>query len=383
MPVVPRLVALALALQLLTADVATALATDAPGRVAIDEDSGAPVPAIVLGLADASREEALLAIGSTFGPKAREAVLDVTDLGSARGALEKFDYVLALGAEACLAVASDPPSVEVLCTLLYADAFAASVCSEGCDRFEAIVMDPPLSRQVAVSTAVYPRLRRFGVFNGAAEHGMHGDRSAAGDRGNGGKGGNGGKTGENAGSVPGNGLRNEPLHWKSFDSALPLKDQIAVLLRDTDALIVTPDPTIHNASTLRSTLLTAYGYGRPVIGFSPAYVRAGALLTTYSTAWQVLRQAREWSRSFVPPTTPRYDLPVEPAVSLADGSAARPVEGSADGPVSRAGVVTDRSVRYADKFSIIDNPSVARSLGLSRGADVDEERTFSDEDFRS
>jgi len=65
------------------------------------------------------------------------------------------------------------------------------------------------------------------------------------------------------------------------------------LLRTTDALLSLPDPAVFNAQTAQSILLTAYRQNKPVLGYSRAYVNAGALLSAYSTPTQLGRQAAE------------------------------------------------------------------------------------------
>ena len=84
------------------------------------------------------------------------------------------------------------------------------------------------------------------------------------------------------------------------------------LLENTQVLFATPDPAIYNRDTIKPILLTAYRYQIPIIGFSRAYVRAGALVATHSTTAQIGRQAGEWIDAFLkdgdlpPPGYPRY-----------------------------------------------------------------------------
>ena len=73
-----------------------------------------------------------------------------------------------------------------------------------------------------------------------------------------------------------------------------------------------PDATVYNNRTISNILLTAYHQRSPVVGFSPAYVKAGALLALYSTPAQVGQQAGEAARlglatgSLPPPAAPRH-----------------------------------------------------------------------------
>lgn len=59
------------------------------------------------------------------------------------------------------------------------------------------------------------------------------------------------------------------------------------LLAAVDVLLAIPDPAVFNGETAAGILRAAYRRQVPLIGFSPAYVKAGALLAVYSTPAQV------------------------------------------------------------------------------------------------
>jgi ABC-type uncharacterized transport system substrate-binding protein len=65
------------------------------------------------------------------------------------------------------------------------------------------------------------------------------------------------------------------------------------LLGEVDSILALPDASVFNASTLPNVLLTSYRKNQPVFGFSPAYVRAGALAAVFSSPEQNARQAAE------------------------------------------------------------------------------------------
>lgn len=83
------------------------------------------------------------------------------------------------------------------------------------------------------------------------------------------------------------------------------------LLAEPTVLLALPDAQLYNNRTISNILLTAYHHRSPVIGFSPAYVKAGALIALYSTPAQIGQQAGEAARiglasgSLPPPTAPR------------------------------------------------------------------------------
>jgi ABC-type uncharacterized transport system substrate-binding protein len=100
------------------------------------------------------------------------------------------------------------------------------------------------------------------------------------------------------------------------------------LLPNNDVLLALPDGVAYNRNTARPILLTTYRYQRPLVGFSQAYVTAGALVAVYTTPAQVARQAADLLRALPP---------------------GRPVLGAP---------------QYPSNFSVAVNRNVARSLGL-------------------
>ncbi|MDK9713530.1 MAG: hypothetical protein OEL86_05380 [Sulfuritalea sp.] len=86
---------------------------------------------------------------------------------------------------------------------------------------------------------------------------------------------------------------------------------LQAVLADAEVLLALPDPVVFNSQTAANILMAAYRRQVPLIGFSPAYVKAGALLALYSTPTQVgvrggeiLRQALA-GKSLPPPQWPR------------------------------------------------------------------------------
>jgi hypothetical protein len=103
---------------------------------------------------------------------------------------------------------------------------------------------------------------------------------------------------------------------------------LQTLLPDIDVLLALPDPLVFNSQTAGNILTAAYRRHVPLIGFSPAYVKAGALLALYSTPAQVgtrggemLRQALA-GRPLPPPQSPReFTLEVNQNVARSLGLA--------------------------------------------------------------
>ncbi|MEN3070614.1 ABC transporter substrate-binding protein [Uliginosibacterium sediminicola] len=71
------------------------------------------------------------------------------------------------------------------------------------------------------------------------------------------------------------------------------------LLQDGGVLLATPDASIYNAQTLPNIILGAYRLRAPVMGFSPVYVKSGAVLALYSTPGQLGTQSADIVRSML------------------------------------------------------------------------------------
>lgn len=120
------------------------------------------------------------------------------------------------------------------------------------------------------------------------------------------------------------------LH-RTIENEKQLAPTLNALLQEIDVLLALPDPMIHNRNTVPHLLLTTYRYSVPVIGFSRAYVTAGAIAAVYSTPAQMARQISDFTSQFISPG--QRNLP--------GGS------------------------YYPAHFSIAVNSNVAQSMGLS------------------
>ena len=100
------------------------------------------------------------------------------------------------------------------------------------------------------------------------------------------------------------------------------------LLDKIDVFLAIPDTGIHNKSTVSNILLSNYRKRIPLIGFSSAYVKAGALAAVYSSPEDIARQARD---------------------AIIAIFSKQP---------------TPREQQMSDYFSVLFNTDVARSLGF-------------------
>jgi putative tryptophan/tyrosine transport system substrate-binding protein len=73
-----------------------------------------------------------------------------------------------------------------------------------------------------------------------------------------------------------------------FDECVecPVSKQLQLVLERSDLVLAVPDQQIFNSSTIAGILGAGYRRRIPLVGFSPAYVKAGAALALYSTPEQ-------------------------------------------------------------------------------------------------
>ena len=77
-----------------------------------------------------------------------------------------------------------------------------------------------------------------------------------------------------------------------------LQQALRGMLPEVDALLALPDAAVYNARTLQTILLSSYRQQKPVIAFSAAYVRAGALAAVHSTPQQIGQHTAELLRRY-------------------------------------------------------------------------------------
>ncbi|BAN35887.1 ABC transporter substrate-binding protein [Sulfuricella denitrificans skB26] len=99
---------------------------------------------------------------------------------------------------------------------------------------------------------------------------------------------------------------------ETVDGEADLLPSLKRLLGECDVLLSVPDPLIYNRNTVQSILLTSYRHQVPLIGFSPSYVKAGAIAAVFSVPEQIGQQAAEViqrlaaDRRLSLPQPPRY-----------------------------------------------------------------------------
>jgi len=185
------------------------------------------------------------------------------------------DLIVAVGIKAA-AIAGNSHS-PVLCVLVSKTGFEKllrNLPSGGNkNNISAIYLDQPIKRQIAMIAAVLPEAKKIGLLFSASQD-MAGYRKVIAER----------KLG---------------LFEQKLESPASLYRDLESVLENSDVLLSIPDAEVYNSLSMRNILLATYRSKIPLAGFSPGYVRAGALCAVFSTPSQLAAQAVELSRQFV------------------------------------------------------------------------------------
>lgn len=259
--------------------------------------------AIVLSERGGVYEEVAEALRSRLEPEIKVSLHDTATMDVPAF---KPDFFVAVGAKAAQALAARPATAPLLVTLLPRLAFERLAAGRKRDAppLSALFLDQPYARQMRLIRLALPAAKRIGVLL-ADDHPHFGELRAA--------------------------ARNSQLHLQvqHVGQEAEIAQALQRLLPDVDLLLALPEPAVFNAGTIQMILLSTYRQRIPLIGFSAAYTRAGAILSLHSTPQQIGRQAADMLRS-----------------ALSSG-------GRLPAP------------QFPHEYRISTNPHVARSLGLA------------------
>ncbi len=194
-----------------------------------------------------------------------------TSLASAAKRANLPEVVLALGSEA-LRTASrmreDAPIVTLLIPRESFERLRDEARATGHHRpVTGVYLDQPWSRQIALVRLIAPERRRIGVLSTSSFVPQVSvlERIAK----------------EQKATI---------IH-ELVESPQALHVDLMRIIGGADVLLAVPDARVYSASTIQHILLTTFRARLPLIGFSPAYVQAGALAAVYSTPTQMAREA--------------------------------------------------------------------------------------------
>lgn len=182
--------------------------------------------------------------------------------------------VVPVGIRATALVLRTAGELPVLSLLVPQNSYAALLVDAGGDGNRgirsAIYLDQPLARQLDLLQILLPKVDRLGVLAGPDSMPLIPELQQLSER---------------------RGLRLMSEAVVEGGNPVPA---LARLMDRADVLLALPDPGVFNRSSLQAILLTTYRSNVPVLGFSRAYVSAGALAAVHSSAQQIGAQAGEW-----------------------------------------------------------------------------------------
>lgn len=196
------------------------------------------------------------------------------------------DLVVTAGSDALRKALSRNDSPPIIATLLPRQSYERILAeNRRPGRITAIYLDQPAARQAAFLRLLFPDQKRFGMLVSTESRAMLPQLRQA---------------FSNAGLN---------LDVEDADTDRALLPALNSLLERSAALVAIPDNSIYRRNNIKAILITAFRQQRPVIGYSPAFVTAGALAALHSTPTQIARQTAELilahGTNLPPPTGPQ------------------------------------------------------------------------------
>ena len=238
------------------------------------------------------------------------ALLTLAEYADGSARTGDLRLLITLGSEALRQVTQRGPRAAVLAGLIPRLTYEHLVQDsgrKGASNIAALYLDQPFGRQLDLLRLAIPGVHRVGVLWGPESQSQQALLGAA---------------------LQGRGL---VLSEGVFAEGQSLIGPLRSALADADVLLAVADGAVYNAASVSNILLTSYRARTPVMAFSPAYVKAGALLSVHTTPAQAGTQLAAMAAHLLQ------------AGSLPPG-------------------------QYPADFSISVNEYVARSLGLTLDA---------------
>lgn len=184
--------------------------------------------------------------------------------------LPSSDLVVTAGSDALRKALGRTDSPPIIATLLPRQSYERILAeNRKPGRITAIYLDQPAARQAAFLRQLLPEQKRFGVLvSTETRASLPQFRQAF----------------NNAGLT---------LDVEDADTERALLPALNTLMERTAALVAIPDNSIYRRNNIKAILITAFRHQRPVIGYSPAFVTAGALAALHTTPTQVARQTAD------------------------------------------------------------------------------------------
>lgn len=211
------------------------------------------------------------------------------------------DLIVTVGSTALRSTLASNPKTPILATLLPEYSYQSILAeTRSPPPISAIYLDQPAARLTRLIRLLLPDARRVGILIGEqSRQQLPAFRSALAQQ-------------------------KLQLFSEQVDGEAQILPALEGLLANSEVLLALPDALVYSRNSIRPVLITALRYRRPVIGFSSAIAKAGALVALYSTPAQIGRQAgtllSTYGARLPPPRGPaEYSLNINKSVAEAFG----------------------------------------------------------------
>ena len=214
------------------------------------------------------------------------------ELGATQGA----KVWITLGSDAlarALAREGRPPVVSALIPRLGFERLLRESPGKTAAPVVAVYLDQPFGRQLDLMHQALPDVKRVGVLWGQESLLQQANLQAAAQ------------------------TRGVELVAGVVPTSTSLFTGLKTVLDGADVLLAVADPQVYNGATISNILLATYRARVPMVAFSPAYVKAGAMLAVYSTPRQIGVQAGALARTVLQGgAVPASQYPLEFSVAV-------------------------------------------------------------------
>ena len=201
------------------------------------------------------------------------------------------DYIITVGTDAFSMVLASNPTANVVATLIPEQTFTVirNKYHRNNNKTSALFIEQNFQRNLDLAKIVMPN-KRAGILLGSGSSKLYDALEEARFK---------------------QGLDLYLKKMKSGENLISALDQV---LKNSGVLIAFADPEVSNRNTAQHILLITYRQRIPVVAYSRAYVKAGALMAVYSTPEQyaqqtaelVLQNIRREGSGLFPPQYPKY-----------------------------------------------------------------------------
>ncbi len=180
------------------------------------------------------------------------------------------NYAISLGEEPAKKIISLNPDFPVIFTFISEEKTKNILRNNDKNKYHVISMIQPASRTLKLATLLLNKKAKIGLTKGALSRDLINDFK---------------KEAKN---------KNISLVIKDTKNHSAPIDAMRDSLQESDLYIATYDPEILSRHTIKWLLYLAYKKNKPLIGYSEAYTRAGAVGAIFSSPKQLAKQSAEW-----------------------------------------------------------------------------------------